>query len=320
LPSGQDAWFQWIGKLSLEEPGDVINVVPVVLPDPKGGFLIADRREGQIRSYAEDGSLRWAFGRRGPGPEEFEGPSIALRLRTGEIFVADEPWRMLLLDSTGTRVTRTFRTKIQRVEDVAVVSDSLIVISGLLPQPPNAQAQAVANHLHIFDIRRDTVLRSFFSPLQDVDANLAVVAGSVVFSVRDRMIVAAALPKDSLYFLDLEGRIQAQIKLPTRHFRVIQPLSPSEFRDPRARARWLSSFETVTGVHWVTDDLVLVQYRRMEDTTPHWSVLGVRPTGQQALEWADAPKLFAVIAESGVLIFQDPNSMTPDRWLLGRLK
>lgn len=85
-----------IREIRLQESPAVINVTPVVRPDPRGGYLVADVDEGQIRRYDEDGHLLWHVGRKGRGPEEFQAPQIALRLPGGEVFVADNDVKVAL--------------------------------------------------------------------------------------------------------------------------------------------------------------------------------------------------------------------------------
>ena len=95
----------------LDENASVINVSPEAFRDPAGGFLVADSREAQIRRYSGDGKLMWHAGRRGGGPHgEFQAPTAVVRLPSGEVAVFDRSERLVVFDSVGGAVLRTFRT------------------------------------------------------------------------------------------------------------------------------------------------------------------------------------------------------------------
>jgi hypothetical protein len=49
----------------VEENDDVVNVTPTVRIDGRGGLLVADAPESQIRRYSPEGKLLWFAGRRG---------------------------------------------------------------------------------------------------------------------------------------------------------------------------------------------------------------------------------------------------------------
>jgi catechol 2,3-dioxygenase-like lactoylglutathione lyase family enzyme len=304
----------WIREIRLEESPAVINVAPVVRPDPRGGYLVADVREAQIRRYDEDGRLLWHVGRKGHGPEEFQAPQIALRLPDGNIFVADSDTKIAIFDSTGTHLLKSFLVPLQRMDDGAVLNDSLVLCSGMGGDgPPHA-------FLHVVNLNRETVTASFFRPFAHyLYPDLAVVFASVVLAFNGTEIAAAALPIDTVYFFDPQGRSLRRVHVPAKHFRTPKPIRPGDFRNPQKRAEWLGSFETLTGLYWVGRDTLLARLRTIVDTTFRWHLVAMTASGDGIFEWADSPELLGVDGDSGRLIFQSPRSITPNVWAIARL-
>jgi hypothetical protein len=303
-----------IREIRLQESTSVINVTPVVRPDPRGGYLVADVREAQIRRYDESGRLLWHVGRKGHGPEEFQEPQIALRLPGGNIFVADRDTKVAIFDSAGIHLVKSFLVPLQRMEDGAVLNDSLVVCSGIGgDRPPHA-------FLHIVNLNRESVTASFFRPFAHYPyPDLAVVMASVVLAFNGNEIAAAALPIDTIYFFNKDGELLRRSRLTAKHFRMPKPIAPGDFQNPRKRAEWLGSFETVTGVYWMGQDTLVVPFRTIVDRTLHWHLLAMTKSGEEIFEWLDGPELLGVDGDSGILIFQSPNSMTPNVWSIARL-
>lgn len=300
-----------IREIRLQESPAVINVAPVVRPDPRGGYLVADVDEGQIRRYGEDGHLLWHVGRKGHGPEEFQAPQVALRLPGGEIFVADNDIKIALFDSSGTRLLKTFLVPLHGMIDGAVLNDSLVVVSG------RGGDGSPHTFLHVVNVNREAVTASFFRPFAHYPyPGLAPTFPSVVLAANGTEIAAAALPIDTIYFFNADGALLRRSHLPAEHFRIPKPLR-GDFQDPRTRTEWLASFETVTGLYWVGDTLV-VRFRTIADRTPRWHLLAMTREGEQVFEWLDGPELLGVGA-SGTLIFQSPGSVTPNVWSLARI-
>lgn len=303
-----------VREIRLQESPAVINVTPVVRPDPRGGYLVADVREAQIRRYDEDGRLLWHVGRKGHGPEEFQMPQVALRLPDGNIFVADHDTKIAIFDSTGTHLVKSFLVPLQRMEDGAVLNDSLVVCSGVGGDPlPHA-------FLHIVNLNRESVTASFFRPFARYPyPDLAVVFASVMMAFNGNEIAAAALPVDTVYFFSGEGESLRSVHVPAKHFRPPKPIRPGDFQNPRKRAEWLASFETVTGLYWIGRDTLVVPFRTIVNTTWHWHLLAMTASGDEIFEWLDGPELLGVNGDSGLLIFQSPRSMTPNVWSIARL-
>ena len=73
---GLDRYVRRGRDIHLEENDRVLNVQVHMSLDPRGGFLVADAAENQIRRYDRNGKLLAHFARKGEGPGEF---SVLLR-------------------------------------------------------------------------------------------------------------------------------------------------------------------------------------------------------------------------------------------------
>ncbi|HEY8484363.1 MAG TPA: hypothetical protein VIL13_07125 [Longimicrobiales bacterium] len=146
---------EWGREVRLEENEEVINVAPMVPLDPRGGVLVADAREAQLRRYSPTGELIWKAGRRGNGPGEFHHPNAIVRLRSGEILAAEFSHRFTLFDSTATRVLKTIDVPFRRVEELEVLNDSLLLVGAIVNGDFNAPL------LHVWNYRTNAVVRSF---------------------------------------------------------------------------------------------------------------------------------------------------------------
>lgn len=299
-------------KLVLEEPEGVINVWPMVRKDPRGGFLIADMREGAIRRYSDDGKLQFSIGRTGDGPEEFRSPSVALRLPTGEILALAMNGKAAIIDSGGERVLRTARLPVSAIEDAEALNDSIVVVAGVLAQEP------VGARLHLWNFRRDTILASFFVPTVGNDIrDAAAVARWTNIAVRADTIAAAFAPLDTIYLLSGNGGQIAKIPLGSKFFRLASAAPEAIRRDRRARTEWVGSFHLVSGLEWVPGGF-LIQYQGFENMTPYFNIMRVSRSGELLFDVTNAPR-FLVLLDSDEAFFVDPNAETPNQWIAATL-
>lgn len=319
--SQQEPPVELLAEVELEESDAVINVTPLVYPDGEGGFLVADIREAQVRRYSSEGALDWFVGRRGDGPLEFRGPTVAVRLDDGRILVVDAPSRFVLLSSSGEELLATLSYEIGRVEGAAQLVEGEILVGGLQLRAQVADpmvAQVSGPRLHVLDIQGDRISRSFFRPFSDLGAEIAALAGSVSFAVRSSRIAATALPKDTVFLFDLEGTELRKVPMPSDFFRPIQPMGFADFQDPRKRTSWLESWDSVTDIEWLSDTELVVQYRSMEGTSQVWHLLGMTVDGERLFEWRGSPRLLANLPADRTVLLQSPNAMAPNKWSIAR--
>ncbi len=310
---------RWTSVIDLEENDDVINVTPTVTLDPAGGFLVADEREGQLRRYAADGRLLWHAGRKGSGPGEFRSLGRALRLSSGEILALEWNGRATVYDPTGGEVLRTFTTPFGNVEDYAHIGDSLLLISALA-----RESGILGPRLHLWDPISNEVRRSFFEPMRTVvDTPAASVVTWANVAVRGDTIAAVFALGDTVHLFTTAGNAAGSLPISFSGFRRLGSRKSTPTSDPVRRARWLSSFDFVSALHWLPDGRFVVIYQTIlpEAALTRRSHLFVMDRMGRALhEVPDVPRLLTVDARTASLYFVAENHEAPNRWAVAALQ
>jgi WD40 repeat protein len=306
--------IEWQDSIRLEETPDVINVSPHVNLDPLGGFIVADRREAQVRFYSPSGSLAGHVGRRGKGPGEFERPVAAVRLTSNEILAADMSGRITLFDSSGRNVVRTQRVPLSPVYDLAVANDSLVVFTGRIV---GAETTPL---VHLWNVRTGEIVRSFFQPLPPFPELAAAYAftGFADVAVRGDTVAVGFALSDTLRFYNLQGRELKRSAIPFRGFRPLrEPMPPSDQQE--GIARWVETFSSLAQIHWTAQGTLLIQYFDMAGHEPQWRLVGLRGDGTKLFELLESPRLLAVTPDTS-LVFANPSHDELNSWLVGRLR
>jgi hypothetical protein len=317
-PASLDDVFEWTSRVALQETRAAVSVLPMVKLDPRGGFLVADYRESQVRRYAADGRLLWSAGRNGGGPGEFTGPAGAIRLGSGDVFVADQRGRLTLFDSTAAHVRNTWDTKLRRIEEVLLVSDSVVLLSGAL------EGDEDGPRLHLWKVGGDAPLHSFFTPTRTaVNRTAAGVAGWTRASRRGDTLAVTFSTSDTLYLFTIGGRPLGQFPLPSEHFRRPPRAEPRPTSNAAEQAQWMSRFDLVEAPYWLPDGSLLIAYQsiapeRALERIRH--LLYVTPTGQRVFEVRNGPRLLAVDQAAQLAFFVDPSAEVPNQWVAGRIR
>ena len=313
-----DSVFERTSRVALQESRTAINVLPMGEVDPRGGVRVAEYRESQVRRYAGDGSLLWSAGRNGGGPGEFTGPAAVIRLGSGEVLVADQRGRLTLFDSTAAAVRATWETKLRRVEELLLVSDSLVLLSGVLEGDENGP------RLHLWKVGEGAPRHSFFTPTRNAaNRTAAGVAGWTRASLRADTLAVTFSASDTLYLFTAQGRPLGQFSLPSEHFRRVPGTEPTPSSAPAVQAEWMSRFDLVEAPYWLSDGSLLIAYRGIDPERALERVrhlLHVTRTGQRVFEVRNGPRLLAVDQGSRTAIFVDPFAEAPNRWVTGRIR
>jgi hypothetical protein len=311
---------RWGRDIRLEENEQVLNVFVYMERDPRGGFLVADPRENQIRRYDRDGRLLGHFGRRGEGPGEFDVLVRALPMRSGGVLAFNAFERGAVFDSAG-RVERTFRSPMEMLYEARPLDDTLVLLAGRLPQRVPTPDRP---RLHVWNLPRGKVVRSFFRPRVSGRAHMlaADVAGIVSMDVRHDTVAAVFSVIDTVYFFDLEGRALRKVPIPFRHFRPVSERRrlPGPDDDIVAAREWVGTFSFICHVWWLRDGTLLVQYQDRVGLEPHWRLLGMTGEGAPLFEAVETPYLIQVDPVTEVLYFQKPQSPVPNVWTEARLR
>jgi hypothetical protein len=302
-------------RIVLEEDDDVINVWPMVRPDPRGGFLLADSRDHAIRRYSAGGELHFSAGRRGDGPGEFQQPTAALRLSTGEVLAIDKHGRTTIFDSAGQTVIRTYTLPVRVVEDATILNDTTMVVAGIIG---GAGAELTSSRVHLWDLRRDTVVTSFFTPeIGSEIQTAATMARWANLATRGDTIAATFVLQDTIFLFLPDGTQIDRIPLPTEHFRMATPMPDAARTDTQVRTDWVGSFHMISRLEWLGDGF-LVQYQGFDEKmNPYFNLLRLTRAGERVFEFQGSPR-FLTVADD-VAYFLDPDQETPNHWVAARL-
>jgi hypothetical protein len=315
---GLDRFVRWGRDIHLEENDRVLNVQVQMSLDPRGGFLVSDAAENQIRRYDRNGKLLTHFARKGEGPGEFSALARALPTRSGGVLAFNTFARGAVFDSSG-RVEQTFSIPVELLYESRLLDDTLVLLAGPLPGESSERAR-----LHVWNLANRKVVRSFFQPRVHGRAHefAATTTGIVSMDVRHETVAATFAISDTVYFFDLNGRMLRKVPIPFRHFR---PVSERR-RLPRpdegivAAREWVGSFSFICQVFWLRDGTLLVQYQDRKGIEPHWRLLGMTPEGARLFDLLETPRLIQVDPDAGVLYFQKPGSLLPNVWTEATLR
>jgi len=307
---GLDRFVRWGRDIALEENDEVLNVQVQMNLDPRGGFLVADAAENQIRRYDRNGKLLTHFARKGEGPGEFSVLARALPTRSGGILAFNAFARGAVFDSAG-RVEQTFRIPMESLYETRLLDDTLVLLAGPLIGESPERAR-----LHVWNLANSKVVRSFFQPRVRGRAHefAASTTGIVSMDVRHDTVAATFAISDTVYVFDLNGRMLRKVPIPFRHFRPVSERRrlPRPEEGMVAAREWVGSFSFITRVFWLRDGTLLVQYQDRVGIEPHWRLLGMTAEGAPLFELLDTPRLIQVDPDAGVLYFQKPGSLLPN--------
>ena len=312
MPRLPEAVFERIGTIVLEESEEVINVSPEVDVDEDGSFLIADGRESRVRIYGPQGDLVTQFGREGEGPGEFNTPIRVWRQPDGGLMVVDMSRRFMEFDSSGHRYLKGVTIPAQMLYTADPLSVDYTLVAGLLRGSSDPRPL-----LHVWDSETESFLHSFFLTPGDSLTRLAARNfGWADFARRGDSIAAISAFTDTLFIFDPVGQELGWVPLPIRDFRRIRSYNPRS--SIVELEQWLGELHLLVDVHWLNDGSLLVQYQRPRGADNEWNLLRTTVQGDRIFDLRNTPELLAVNDDR--LFFVDPQSLTPNRWAVTRLR
>ena len=306
--------FEHLETITLEEDTAVINVSPRVEVAPDGSLLIADGREVRVRIYDGAGRLVNQFGRRGAGPGEMRMPTSARRMPGGTVLVSDFTGLLLEFDSVGETFLTGLRVPVVPLYGTRPVDGG----QRLLLAGQRTGTGGASPLLHIWDRDSESIVRSFFPTPGDESVRLASrnFGGSAI-SVRGDTVAAVSAFTDTLFFFTADGEEAGRVPVPFTAFRRMETYNP-RLPPEVLQKEWLTRLDLLTDVFWLDDGSLLIQYERPRGVDSEWALLRTNRAGDRIFETTNTPRLLAVSGER--LYFIHPESITPNRWLVARLR
>jgi hypothetical protein len=285
--------------------------------DPKGGFVVADAGQSQIRVYSDDSRLLWSAGRSGDGPQEFEQLRNAVRLSSGEVVALDITGRLTFYSAEG-EFKRTLPTRLNPAFNSWLLNDSTLLISG---RPEGVTDPPL---LHVWNLRTGRNVGSFFrTPAHDPAFNEAYrYSGWASAAPLGGDSIAVVFPlTDTLYLYRTDGTVLDRLELPLEHFVNIRESGP---RDESAEARiaWRNSYSSLAQVFRSPDGSFYVQYFKLSGVEPVWSVARLslqRDQLHKEFEVPEAPRLLGVSRRDTSLYFLRADSLENTVWSVAKL-
>jgi len=301
------AVFEVVDRIALEEPAGIVNVWPVasIAADE---FLIADTREAQVRVYSPTGKLRRAFG---PGTGQVESLSYlvrAVRLEDSALLTAGLLGQLTVIPEVAAEAAYTVATPLFLLRDVVVLDEPRILLVG-----PDSSSAAL---LHIWDIQRERIVRSFFVPPTRFDRAVITTFPTVAVATRAGTIAAAYTFSDTIVFFDTLGTEQSRLHIPIQPF-VVPGRSLPPAGNGAERQALVNRFTPIQDLFWIDDDQLLVQWAKGTAFGQEWGLLLMDTQGKRVWAIAPAPRLVGVRGDD--FLFESPRGESPNEWVVARM-
>lgn len=304
-----DEVFIVVDSLVLEESETVVTVQPKVSVDPKGGFLVADSREHQVRVYSRRGELEQVFGAGTTRGSSIDRPQSAKRLLNGDILVANLVGPLTLIPDHPGQTPTSIPSALRTARDLQVLNEREVLVVGTDSAPPSAT-------LFILDVPRGQYIRSFFPPPGHLDKGVTTTFSSVITAHRGDRLAVVHMLSDTLVFVDRYGVELSRVRIPIDPF--VAPIGPLPPLETEAERRaWTSQFTHVVNVFWIEDDQLIVQWQKLTGVLGiDRGIVQMDTTGSRVWAIAPAPTLVAVRGDE--FFFLDPQAEAPNRWLVAK--
>lgn len=308
--------FDVVRFITLTENVTTINVHPIVtLDNMRDHFVIADGREDKVRLYDPVGNLILQFGRTGEGPGEFGSgsPIEAVRETSGHIAAVDFGGKIIQFDSTG-RFVHSSRLPITPLYNQRLLRDGRRLVAGIIR---GSDPSTPRDLLHV--VENDAIEYSFFlSPGDSVTQVNSLHFGQVSFGIRGDTIAAVSALTDTLYVFTAAGVTLETVAIPFRGFRRMSAGDESA-ESLEAITQLLDQSHLISDLYWLSDGSVVFQYERPRGPDSDWNVMRMTRNGEFVFDIANTPRLLTVDNDD-MFYFLDPQSMTPDKWIVARLR
>ncbi len=297
--------------------GSVASAELDVYFDPRGGYIVADRGQNEVRAYAEPNNRLWAEGSAGPGPHEYIALGSAVRTANRQVIATDITGKLVVYDSMG-KFQNTAPTGLQPLYSATVLDDNRLLLSGRRPGDPNTPL------LHIWNIANRTIEKSFFPapPHAPEFTSTYALIGWADAAVRGNTVAAIFPLADTLYLFTANGDSLRKLPIPLEHFRRLREPGPRN-DTPEANREWRNSFTVLSTIHWAADGTLYLPYFRPNDHLTVWGLARLRITdsGVRGLfDVANAQQFLGASPRSPDLFFIAADELESTSWSIGRAK
>jgi hypothetical protein len=288
--------------------------------DRMAGFVVADAGQTQVRVYSDESNepeLLWARGRKGDGPGDFQVLRSAVRTSSADVVALENSGRLTIFDASG-NLKRTVPTGLNPAFNIWLINDSTLLISGRRTGGSDSLL------LHVWDLRRDRFITSFFEvpphPARFDEAyrysgwaNAALLGGDTV---------AITFPlADTLYLYRTDGSAVDKFKLPLEHYRRLRDPGPRD-QTPEARVEWRNSYTRLSQVFRAPDGSIYIQYYNLSGLDPVWGIARFfmdRDRLHKSFEVPNSYRLLGISPRDSSLYFLRTDLIESTTWSLGRL-
>jgi len=286
--------------------------------DSAPGFVVADRGQAQIRVYSDDARLRWSAGRRGPGPQEYEGLLNAVRASNGDVVALDNRGKLVYYTATGTFL-RTADTGLLPTNGSWLLNDSTLLISG------RSAGDVQSPLLHVWNMRSNRIERSFFTvpphdPALDEAYRFSGWASATLVSP-DTIAVVYALA-DTVFLLHPDGTPIGKHPIGLRNFRRVREPEPRR-QTEEAQTAWRNSYTRLSEIFRGPDRSLYVQYFNLHRLEPVWGVAKLKLTStgiETVFDVSQSPRLLGISPRDSHLFFLKADSLESITWSVGQTR
>jgi hypothetical protein len=306
-PSHFDDVVIWNGNLRLQDVW--IEMLPVVEISTRGEVIVAELKQRQIRKHDVTGRLLWAR------EDILESGSLsgALWIPGDSVIGYSASGSFLVLDSGGVSI-RSGQTGLRPLYAAQLLNDTTAVLAGRFPGTPDASL------LHLWDLRRQQIIKGFFSvPSHDARLNGAYdFSGSTSVAIRGDTIAATFARADTVYLFRADGVAIEKVHIPFIRFRFADQAPPNQLDS--AFVRWRNSFSSVSQVFWAPDGSFFIQYFNMLQLETQWSLLHMTRDGRLLFDAESAFRLLAIFSDGQLLFLDTRDVEQAGRWKIADLR
>jgi hypothetical protein len=290
----------------LEERHNVVTVSPVMVMNADGGFLIADRREHQLRIYARTGALERVIGAGTETADSLRRPHGTDYLPNGDIIATNlAPGRLTLVPARQEDSAQFIPVPLTPLHGVLALDDHRVVLMG-------KDAPYPGHFLHIWNLRDRKIMRSFLPPPQYLDSMVVRTFGRGHATRRGDSLAVVHELHDTLCFFDLDGNELSKVRIPADL--VLPSGRAPRLNSPAEGMAWADQFTFLSDVLWIADNEVVVQWSLGSGDHLSWGLVQMDTAGHRQWTLAPTPRLLGV--RDGEFVFQDPHADAPNRLIV----